>query len=162
MTADYTKGAVLSECRKYRYQLWRIWDISKPLALFVMLNPSTADENEDDRTIKKLIRFSRKWGYGGFYVGNLFAYRAKDPKELKKVGFEVAFRPDNITHIFEMAEKCELKILAHGNPPIEAPDMREYPYDWHYLKLTKKGNPYHPLYLKEDLVPVSFSAQISK
>ena len=55
------KNAILSEDRKYRYILWRIWDQSKPMVLFIALNPSTADETHDDRTVSKCIGFARKW-----------------------------------------------------------------------------------------------------
>ena len=146
------KGAVISECGKYRYQLWRIWDESKPLLLWVMLNPSTADANENDATINKLIRITTKLGYGGFYVGNLYPYRATDPKELKKVGFEVVAKADNWDHLASMKYKCEKRILAHGNSPIEKPNITSSgeDRDWYCLgKITKSGNPYHPLYMKE-------------
>jgi hypothetical protein len=152
------KGAVISECGKYRYKLWRIEDETKPLILWVMLNPSTADANIDDATIKKLIRLTRQFGYGGFYVGNLYPYRATDPKELKKVGFEAAAREENWQHLFEMMDKCKIKILAHGNSPIEKPNITSNGEDddWYCLgKITKHGNPYHPLYVKEKgLMPI--------
>ncbi len=74
--------AELSKCRAYRYALWRTWDESKPFAMFVGLNPSTADELEDDPTIRRCINFSKLWGYGGLCMVNLFAYRATDPTAL--------------------------------------------------------------------------------
>ena len=147
------KGAIISDCAKYRYQLWRIEDENKPLILWVMLNPSTADANIDDATIKKLIRLTHQFGYGGFYVGNLYPYRATDPKELKRVGFDVVAREENWQHIREMSTKCSIKILAHGNSPIKKPNITSNgeENDWYYLgKLTKSGNPYHPLYIKEE------------
>jgi predicted RNA-binding Zn-ribbon protein involved in translation (DUF1610 family) len=67
----------------YRYQLRRTWDETKPHAMFIMMNPSTADETADDRSVAKCERFARTWGvYGGIYVGNTFAYRATN-KECK-------------------------------------------------------------------------------
>lgn len=151
------KGAVISECEKYRYKLWRIWDETKPLILWVMLNPSTADATEDDPTIKKLIRLTKLWGYGGFYVGNVFPYRATNPKELKKVGFEIAAKEENWQHLREMNSHCQLRILAHGNPPIKTTNIKTMFDDWHCLKITNSGNPYHPLYLKEDIKPFSYT-----
>lgn len=76
------KGAKFSDCRKYRYTLWRIWNESEPCVMFIGHNPSTADEKEDDPTIRRCINYSRDWGYGGLYMVNLFAYRATDPKDL--------------------------------------------------------------------------------
>jgi hypothetical protein len=60
-----------------------VWDESKAYALFIGLNPSTADEKEDDPTIKRCINYSKKWGYGGLCMVNLFAFRATDPSDLK-------------------------------------------------------------------------------
>ena len=68
--------ATFSSCKKYRYSLFRIWDEDKPLVLFIGLNPSTADEKEDDPTIRRCINFAKQWGYGGLIMGNLFAFRA--------------------------------------------------------------------------------------
>lgn len=151
------KGAIISADGKYRFKLWRIWDDAKPKILWVMHNPSKADAVESDKTIDKIIRFSKAWGYGGIYVGNLFPYRTSKPKEVRAAGFQVVAHEENWQHIFDMAAECELKILAHGNPVFELPAMRQLYGDWHYLKLTGKGNPYHPLYLKEDLKPQPFN-----
>lgn len=79
------KTAIISEDEKYRYQLSRCWDETKPRILFIMLNPSTADANIDDPTIRRVISFAKSWGYGGVYVGNLFAFRSTDPKGLKQI-----------------------------------------------------------------------------
>ena len=79
-------GAVFSPCERYRYKLWRVWDPARPLGcvMFLMLNPSTATDTEDDPTIRRCIGYARSWGYGGLYVGNLFAYRATDPADLRR------------------------------------------------------------------------------
>jgi hypothetical protein len=149
---DY-KGAVISECGKYRFQLWRIWDFSKPKVLWVMHNPSTADGDQDDPTIRKIIKFTRRWNYGGLYVGNLFPYRSTNPKNLLHKPIEEIAPIENFKHIQQMVEKCDLHILAYGNPVIEDVTPELFDKHWHYLKLTKFNNPYHPLYLKEDLMP---------
>jgi hypothetical protein len=77
-------GAELSACRTYRYRLWRQWDADLAPVVWVMLNPSTADESADDPTIRKCIGFAQRWGYGGIEVVNLYAYRSPDPRQLKK------------------------------------------------------------------------------
>ena len=69
-----SKGAELSICRCYRYSLWRLWDTSIPSVLFIGLNPSTADEHEDDPTLSKCMQYAANWGYGGVYIANLFAF----------------------------------------------------------------------------------------
>src|SRR5450755_395090 len=66
----------------YRYRLIRTWDKTKPHAMFIMMNPSTADLKVNDPSVAKCERFARTWGYGGIYVGNTFAYRATDQNRL--------------------------------------------------------------------------------
>ena len=79
------KDAILSEDRKYRYVLSRIWDESKSMVMIIGLNPSTADETIDDPTIVRCIDFAKNWGYGGIYMLNLFAFRATLPKDMFSV-----------------------------------------------------------------------------
>ena len=82
MECNLKSGAIFSSCRKYRYALWRNWDESKPRPMIIGLNPSTADEKENDPTIVRCINFAKSWGYGGVYVANLFAFRATLPIEM--------------------------------------------------------------------------------
>lgn len=152
--ANVSCGAILSDCGKYRFQLWRIWDASKPLVLWIMHNPSTADASNDDPTIRRIIGFTKAWGYGGLYVGNLFPYRATDPKELLNKPFEEVAPLENFKHTNEMKAKCQLFVLAYGNPIIKDATPEWFDDNWMALKVTKDGNPCHPLYLKLDLKPV--------
>jgi len=111
------KGAIISEDEIYRFRLWRIWNKELPLVLFVMLNPSKADATINDHTITKCIGFSSRWGYGGFYVGNLFAWRDTDPEALyfhEQHGNDV-IGVENDTHIKEMATLCKDVVFAWGN-----------------------------------------------
>lgn len=151
-----TKGAILSQDMKYRYTLYRRWDDKLSMVMFLMLNPSTADESEDDPTIRRCISFAKSWGYGGLYVGNLFALRATDPKELRSK--DVGNPEDNLLFIKDMATKSDKIICAWGNTPIkcnwEFPD--ELKSKLHCLAITKLGHPKHPLYLKKDLTPIPF------
>lgn len=73
-------GASFSECRKYRYLLWRVWDESKPAAVFLMLNPSTADDVDNDPTVERCQRRVHALGYGSLKVVNIFAYRSTIPQ----------------------------------------------------------------------------------
>lgn len=150
-------GAILSACGTYRFQLWRIWEISKPLVLWIMHNPSTADTNNDDPTIRRIIGFTKAWDYGGLYVGNLFPYRATNPKELRGKSLEEIVPLENLRHINEMESKCSLHLLAYGNPIIKDVIPKFSNHNWMSLKVTKSGNPCHPLYLKSDLKPVHFA-----
>ena len=91
------KHAVISHDDKYRYQLSRIWDEEKPMVLFIMLNPSTADADVDDPTIRRVVNFAKSWGYGGVFVGNLYAFRSTDPKVLRYIDDPIG--EENIQHI---------------------------------------------------------------
>ena len=75
--------AEFSGCRQYRYAFWRKW-AEGPQVLFIMLNPSTADECVDDPTIRRCIRLAKGWGFGSLAVGNLFAFRTPSPMTLKR------------------------------------------------------------------------------
>ena len=76
-------GAIMSECRAYRYLLWRLWDDKRATCAWIMLNPSTANEDTDDPTVRRCARFSKSWGYGGMNITNLFALRATSPDALR-------------------------------------------------------------------------------
>ena len=150
-------GAVISSCNRYRFQLWRIWDTRLPKVLWIMHNPSIADASNDDPTIRRITQFTKDWGYGGLYVGNMFPYRSTDPKNLLGKPFSEIAPLENIRHINEMKSKCDLFILAYGNPVIKDAVPEFFDEDWMALKFTKSGNPCHPLYLSSKLQPKKFS-----
>ena len=107
------KDAFLSEDRMYRYGLSRVWDKSRPYVLFIGLNPSTADENKDDPTIRRCVDYVCKWGYGGLKMANLFAYRATLPSDLRKAKEPIGV--DNDKYIKELSKSAAITIVAWGN-----------------------------------------------
>lgn len=107
------KDAKLSDCRKYRYALWRIWDSEKPYALFIGLNPSTAEETKDDRTIRMCINYAKNWGYGGLYMANLFAFRATNPSDMKEAQDPIG--PENDAWLKCLAKNAGVIVGAWGN-----------------------------------------------
>lgn len=146
--------AVLSDCRTYRYALWRTWDKNRPYAMFVGLNPSTADETEDDPTIKRCIQFAKDWGYGGLCMANLFAFRATKPTDMKKVLDPVGI--ENDLWLIKLANDAGVVVGAWGNHgafQARAKYVIDLLPDMSYLKLNVTGHPSHPLYLKADLKP---------
>ena len=147
------RDAVISECGKYRYLLRRVWDHDKPRALFIMLNPSTADAEIDDPTIRSCIRLSKGLGYGSFEVVNLFGLRATDPAELEKATDPIG--PQNATVGDAAINRCDVAICAWGAHPMaqrRAADFISWVKGWkpaaYCLGLTKAGAPKHPLYIK--------------
>ncbi len=148
------KGARFSRDRKYRYALWRIWDESLPYTMFIGLNPSTADENSDDPTLVRCIRFAQSWGYGGVYMTNLFAFCATDPRRLGEVKNPIGVK--NNHWIATISESAGVVIAAWGNQGIlanRASTVVNLIPELHYLKMNRSGQPAHPLYLKMTLRP---------
>ena len=152
------KNATFSSCRKYRYSLYRIWDKKKKLILFIGLNPSTADEKSDDPTIRRCSNYAKNWGYGGFMMANLFAYRSSLPCNLKKVKYPVG--KDNDKYIVTLSKKADITVAAWGNYGNlfnrDKQILNIIPYLM-CLKINKSGQPAHPLYLKKDLELIKFS-----
>lgn len=151
------KSAIFSPCRKYRYSLHRIWNENKPYCLFCCLNPSTATEIIDDPTVRRCIRFSFDWGYGGMVMSNIFAYRSTDPAGLKIP--EDPIGPENDQYLKTLSAGAGITVAAwgiHGNYLNRGKTVLSFLKDPHYLKLTKGGIPNHPLYLRSDLKPKQF------
>lgn len=105
-----SSDAVLSPDREYRYRLSRTWDSEKPTLGFIMLNPSTDDESEDDPTIRRCLGYAKDWGYGSILVGNLFGLRATDPSQLREHGNPVG--PENDEHLQLICTEAEMVVAA--------------------------------------------------
>ena len=153
-----TAGATFSKCRSYRYNLYRRWS-SAPAALFVMLNPSTADEIENDPTIERCQRRALDMGYGGIAVVNLFALRATDPRVLYRATDPVG--PDNDVAIVTTAKVAGIVICGwemHGHlhgrgEHVLALLVNEACVTPHALRLNADRTPCHPLYLPYNAKP---------
>lgn len=157
ISPEEPSGAVFSDCHRYRYALWRRWDTRKPMVMFIGLNPSTADASVDDPTMRRCGGFARSWGYGGFYMTNLFAYKATRPQDLKAAAHPIG--PDNDQWITALAAQAERVVLAWGvHGTLQGRDkavLGLLDEAW-CIGLSKHGHPRHPLYLKADLQPQPF------
>lgn len=169
------EGACLSADRMYRYWLGRAVDTSSASEqrrlLFVMLNPSTADESANDPTIRKLLSYARAWGYARLDVVNLFAYRSPSPDELSRrytQGVDIV-GPENAQYIELAALRAHKVIVAWGGrvpsklkvsrPAAVLAQLKTLGAGrWvpEYLELSKDGTPKHPLYLLGALLPQPF------
>lgn len=160
-------GAVFSADRHYRYLLSRSWSSGKGKAcVFVMLNPSTADEAEDDRTIRRCIGFAKRWGYERLEVVNLFAWCATNPDDLYFVtdatnrGLAITgpVGPDNDQWIRETCRQAGVVIAAWGAHSKAIARSKAVaallPPETMCLQHTKSGFPQHPLYIRGDVTPV--------
>lgn len=146
------RSAVLSPCGRYRYLLERCWDPAGTTVTWVMLNPSTADADVDDPTIRRVVGFSKAWGHGRARVVNVYGLRATDPAELvraRKAGLDPVGQ-FNDQHIQEAIEDATV-VVAWGGHTIRRrrPDLeRLLAYRaLHCLGVTKDGSPKHPLYV---------------
>lgn len=148
-------GATISQCGQYRYDLRRTW-ASGPECTFIMLNPSTADANEDDPTIRRCISFAKREGCGSLLVVNLFAFRATDPKVMADA--EDPIGPRNAVFLDE-AIKNHTVIAAWGAHPLarQAGKRLSKEYDLMCLGKTKAGAPRHPLYVRGDAPLISLT-----
>ena len=152
-SAEGTRSeALYSDCELYRYALTRIWSDEAPRLSFVMLNPSTADERRNDPTIARCEARARRAGYGGFRVVNLFAFRATDPRELRRAADPVG--PGNDAALAEAVGWADALLLGWGRHgalagrgELVARALRAAGGDLRCLGVNMDGSPRHPLYV---------------
>jgi hypothetical protein len=164
LKGDAASQAVYSDCELYRYLLTRTW-ATGPKALFVMLNPSTATEVQNDPTVERCERRARALGFGAFRVTNIFAYRATDPKVMRASTDPIG--PGNDAAIRDSVPWADTIICAWGNHGLHldrgatvAGLLRHAGAALFHLGLTGQGQPRHPLYVAYDQKPepwVSFT-----
>ena len=154
-------GATFSPCRTWRYRLWRI--VGAPTAsgtcLWVMANPSTADELTNDPTVARTLEYSRHWGFLRSEVCNAFAFRSTDPKKLERVDDPVG--PDNERHILQAASEADLIVVGWGrigrlHHQGKRVERWLKAHKLHCMGTTKEGFPKHPLYLPASLRPTLY------
>lgn len=154
-------SATFSPCGRYRYTLTRDTGVGEGTVAWVMLNPSTADAEVNDPTIRRCIDFTQRWGYGSMLVLNLYALRATDPDEL--IREPAPCGPDNDRVIAELAPACDLIVCAWGTHPMAPPRARAVEsllgpaVPLYGLRWTVTGEPGHPLYLPASLTPQPFN-----
>lgn len=154
---DAASWAEYSPDELFRYRLVRVWGPG-PRALFVMLNPSTATEAQNDPTVERCERRARALGFGSFGVANIFAFRATDPRVMRAAADPVG--PQNDRAITEMAQEADRIICAWGThgahlgrgAAVEAL-LRATGRPLYHLGLTKAGGPKHPLYIGYETQP---------
>jgi hypothetical protein len=155
---DAVSEAVYSDCESYRYLLTRTWGPGRK-ALFVMLNPSTATEVQNDPTVERCERRSRALGFGAFRVTNIFAYRATDPKVMRAAIDPVG--PGNDDAILSSIAWADMVVCAWGNHGLHQDRgaavtglLRETGVPLWHFGLTGHHQPRHPLYVGYDQHPM--------
>lgn len=157
ITRTHQKGdadsvAVYSDCENYRYSLTRTWDAAGEKALFIMLNPSTATEVQNDPTVERCERRARTLGFGAFRVTNIFAWRDTDPAKMRRAPDPVG--PENDVHILQSCPWADRIICAWGTHgahlgrgAVMEAKLRATGLPLYHLGLSKAGHPKHPLYI---------------
>ena len=160
---EMVSSAIYSRCAAYRYSLTRVWDDAGPRVMFVMLNPSTADEVQNDPTVERCERRARHLGYGGFRVTNIFALRATDPRQMRAAADPIG--PDNDATLAQGCLWADDVIAAwgvhgahRGRGPEVAERLRAQSAPLYHLGLSKDGHPRHPLYLAYAQAPVLWTS----
>lgn len=155
-----TRGATIDPAGRYRYSLWREWDANGSRVAFVLLNPSTADANRDDPTVRRCIGLARAWGCGSLEVVNLFACRATNPGVLREVADPVG--PENDRYLLEAARRAQRIVLAWGaRGNLHGRDRAILRLlggggELDCLGTTRGGQPRHPLYVSSAAVPIPY------
>jgi hypothetical protein len=161
---DAASSADYSPCLTWRYSLTRVWNPSGSRVLFVMLNPSTATEVQNDPSVERCERRARALGHGGFRVCNIFAFRATDPRVMRAAPDPVG--PLTDAAILAGAEWADVVICAWGTHgaylgrglAVEQA-LRSTGKPLHHLGLSKAGFPKHPLYIGYDRQPEPWPLQ---
>ncbi len=157
ITRTHTKGdapstAIYSDCETYRYSLTRVWDEAGKRVMFVMLNPSTATEMQNDPTVERCERRARALGFGAFRVTNIFAWRDTDPRKMRAAGDPTG--PGNDATISKGCDWADQVVAAWGThgahlgrgAAVQALLLANGVPVLH-LGLSKHGHPKHPLYI---------------
>jgi hypothetical protein len=150
-------GAIFSEEKDHRFALWRTWDRELPSILFIGLNPSRGNQFYNDPTLTRCINFSKSWGYGTMFFGNLFSNVEPDSDMMRAISMHESRIDEVTTNLWldQMLSMTDEVVCAWGS--------------WDFIERRKKavigmisnwfespkcfgknkdGNPKHPLYLK--------------
>jgi hypothetical protein len=158
-------GAIIEGA--HRYLLWRIWDASLPRALWILLNPSMADERIDDPTLRRCTAFSASWRFGGLEMVNLFALRTPHPRNLYRAADPMGAANDR--HIIAADRRATRIILAWGahggrrqrDQTVITMLAAHTTLAPRCLGVTQSGSPRHPLYIARSKRPIPFVSSMS-
>ena len=153
MENNILRNARFSNDKKHRYKLSRHWDLNKPQILYIMLNPSIGNESIDDPTIKRLLSFTRKFDYGGFFVGNLFTYITPNPKTLDT---SIGLTNKNLNVLTNLVSKADEVVYAWGNSIEEPNELKKLISNPMCFGKNLNGTPKHPLYLPSNSKIIKF------
>lgn len=159
------KAAKFNDAKTHRYYLSRLWEPKHSKLLFIGLNPSKADDVDNDPTVTRLVNFSKSWGFGGFYITNLYSFISPDPDEMIKWYYsrtskmQRALYKENMEYALRYARLCSMVVFCWGasNPQQEIANKYIRTFRQAYcFGVTKEGHPKHPLYLASNTQLVKY------
>lgn len=157
--------AHFSDCGKFRYWLRRDWDLEKPAISFLMLNPSTADEVDNDPTIERCQRRAIAMGYGSMIIVNLFPFRMTDSRLLDTVDDLLGDTDEADDCILRAVQLSDLTVCGWGKHPLAAPRAQvvmrklitaDLQHKVMCLQLNADNSPQHPLYIAYAKQPIPY------
>lgn len=155
---EFSNRADFSLCRLYRFTLWRVWGDAANYVQFIGLNPSTADETNDDATIRRCRNFAKAWGFGAMCMTNLFAFRATQPSVMKAAQNPIG--NDNDKWLSNIADSAKIIVVAWGNHGSflgrDAEVLRLLNRPVYCFGISKSFQPKHPVRLRKDLSPILY------
>lgn len=157
----YGKSAILSPCGVYRYVLERWWGTNPDALVLLGLNPSKADAEIDDPTIRRCVDFADQLGFGGLVMINAYAFRATYPRDMKAAPDPIG--PENDQYLTRHLAAVPWAVCAwtdHVLPVRRDEILRlfaEVGCEPRVFGLTKSGAPRHPLYLPREARPVRWA-----
>ena len=166
------RAATFSRGDQNRLTLTRTWDASLDRVCFIGLNPSTADHQVDDPTVRRWMHFARRWGNGGFVAVNLYPFRSSSPAACRRWADWESNGPDwyarddilaNIDVVAREAKAAALVVACWGagtwdadlvERVIEEVTTGTEPWrDIHCFGTTASGDPIHPMARGRHRVP---------
>lgn len=156
-----SSGEIYSYCKKYRYDLWRIWDTNLKYLMVIGLNPCAADRTISDPYLKRCAVFARKWGFGGIHLCNLFGFQVSNSKVLLLHHDPVG--KDNDYHIERVAGESGMVLAAWGNlgdhmlrDEAVMAITGKLNINVRHMGMTIKAHPVNLLFVSQRTIPLTF------
>ena len=153
MKNSILRKAKFSNNKKERFSLSRQWDESKRKILYIMFNPSIADNERDDPTIRRLINFTIKFNYGGFFVGNIFSLITPYPDQINTLN---GSSKKNVRELKKLINQVDKVVYAWGNLTEEPNFLKDLVFNPKCFGKNLNGSPKHPLYLPKNIQLISY------
>ena len=160
------RGAIFTEGMRHRPVLIRNWDMSLPLFVGCLLNPSKANHERDDPTTSFMINIAKREGCGRYMAVNVHDYVATDPNGMKNILDPVS--PDNDKYIIEAIRMAHVLVVTwgrDGNFIGRADHVMDilttlYHKEIYCFGINNDGSPRFPRALRKDVQLIRYQHQL--